>query len=52
MWIYRGSGNANFYYAVTLVIGVLQVQYLVECISIVLKNDYLKKKDAKIKKAQ
>ncbi len=47
MWIYQGTGNANFYYAINLVLTVAQIWFINDCIADVLKTDYLQKKAAK-----
>jgi len=41
MWIWTGTGNANFYYALTLVIGVVQSFFVVDVMTSVLKRDFL-----------
>jgi len=43
MWIYLGTGNANFYYAINLVSTMAQVLFLTYSLSSVLRNDYLEK---------
>jgi phosphatidylinositol glycan class U len=45
MWIYDGTGNANFYYALNLVLSVSQVLFLTEFVSAALKNDHNTKKE-------
>jgi len=47
MWIYKGTGNSNFYYAITLVFTLGQVFFIVDAVSSVLKQDYLSKKQSK-----
>lgn len=47
MWIYHGTGNANFYYAINLVTTMIQILFMTDCLSVVLKNDYIEKKKAK-----
>jgi len=47
MWIYYGTGNANFYYAINLVTTTAQVWFITNSLSVVLKNDYLEKKKLK-----
>jgi len=49
MWIYSGTGNANFYYAISLVVTVAQVMFLIDSLGAVLKDDYLVKKEEKQK---
>jgi len=44
MWIYHGTGNANFYYAINLVTTMGQIWFMTNSLSVVLKNDYLDKK--------
>jgi len=43
MWIYTGGGNANFYYAITLVFTLAQVMLISDAASAVVKRDYLRK---------
>eukprot|EP00026_Physarum_polycephalum_P009122 Phypoly_transcript_09234.p1 GENE.Phypoly_transcript_09234~~Phypoly_transcript_09234.p1 ORF type:complete len:404 (+),score=53.27 Phypoly_transcript_09234:174-1214(+) len=43
MWIYTGGGNANFYYAVTLVFTLAQVLLISDAAGAVVKRDYLLK---------
>lgn len=46
LWIWRGTGNANFYFAVGLVYACVQAMFVVECVRCVLKFDRnLKKKN-------
>jgi phosphatidylinositol glycan class U len=40
-WLYQGSGNANFYYASTLVVGIGQIWLLVEVLHLALERAYL-----------
>lgn len=47
MWIYQGTGNANFYYAINLVTTMAQVFFIIDSVSVVLKGDYLEKKGLK-----
>lgn len=47
MWIYEGTGNANFYYAINLVSTMAQVFFITDSLALVLKNDYLLKKKNK-----
>jgi len=44
MWIYHGTGNANFYYAINLVSTMGQVWFMTNSLSVVLKSDYWGKK--------
>lgn len=48
MWIIQGTGNANFYYAINLVLSVSQIVFMIDCVSAVLKDDYLDKSDKKV----
>eukprot|EP01132_Coremiostelium_polycephalum_P004123 gene4123-5159_t len=43
MWIYQGTGNANFYYTINLVFTLAQVLLIVDSISVLLKLDYVNK---------
>ncbi|GAM23439.1 hypothetical protein SAMD00019534_066140, partial [Acytostelium subglobosum LB1] len=43
MWIYQGTGNANFYYTINLVFTLAQVLLIVDSFSVLLKLDYIKK---------
>lgn len=52
MWIYKGTGNANFYYAINLVIAVSQIIFVSDAISNVLKVEYLEKKKLKQSKQE
>lgn len=52
MWIYKGTGNANFYYAINLVIAVAQIIFMSDAISNILKNDYFEKKRLKESKKE
>jgi len=47
MWIYQGTGNANFYYAINLALTLAQVMFIIDSIAVVLKEDYSVKKQAK-----
>jgi len=47
MWIYHGTGNANFYYAINLVLTVAQVMFVIDCLSVVLKEEYMEKRKKK-----
>jgi len=47
MWIYLGTGNANFYYAINLVSTMAQVLFITNSLSVVLKNEYLERKQEK-----
>lgn len=42
-WIYQGSGNANFYYGMTLGLGFAQVWLLVEILHYALETRYRRK---------
>lgn len=44
MWIYQGTGNANFYYAINLALTLAQVMFIIDSIAVVLKEDYGVKK--------
>ena len=52
MWIYQGTGNANFYYAINLVLTVGQVLIITDAIALVLKDEYLYKKAAREQAAE
>jgi phosphatidylinositol glycan class U len=41
MWIMTGTGNANFYYALTLVIALGQSMLIADVIASVMKRDFL-----------
>jgi phosphatidylinositol glycan class U len=41
MWIYTGTGNANFYYALNLALAILQLILISDVISAVQKRDFL-----------
>jgi len=43
LWIYQGSGNANFYYGMTLGLGFAQVWLLIEMLHFSLENRYKRK---------
>jgi phosphatidylinositol glycan class U len=43
MWIYTGTGNANFYYALNLALAILQIILMSDVISAVQKRDFLMK---------
>ena len=43
LWIYQGSGNANFYYGMTLGLGFAQVWLLIEMLHYSLENSYKRK---------
>lgn len=47
MWIYQGTGNANFYYAINLALTLAQVMFIIDSIAVVLKEDYAVKKQVK-----
>lgn len=40
MWIYQGSGNANFVYAITLVYGIGQIVLVVDLIYAFLRRQW------------
>ncbi|KAG0744103.1 hypothetical protein G6F57_009606 [Rhizopus arrhizus] len=40
LWIYAGSGNANFFYAITLVYNFGQVFLLIECVYATLRREF------------
>ena len=40
LWLYAGSGNANFFYAITLVYNLGSVLLLIDMIFSVLRRDY------------
>lgn len=42
LWIYSGSGNANFYFAITLVYSLSQIFMLVDLLYAHLKREYIK----------
>ncbi|KAJ3325714.1 hypothetical protein HDV06_003484 [Boothiomyces sp. JEL0866] len=42
LWIYNGSGNSNFYYAITLLWGVTQTMFCVDLIFAQIKRDFEK----------
>lgn len=39
LWIWRGTGNANFYFATGIAYASLQTVLIVECVSTILKHD-------------
>lgn len=41
MWIFTGTGNANFYYGLNLALAVLQILLVTDSLSAVLKRDFL-----------
>ncbi|EFA79190.1 GPI transamidase subunit PIG-U family protein [Heterostelium album PN500] len=47
MWIYQGTGNANFYYTINLVFTLAQVLLIVDSFSVLQKLDYIKKLNSK-----
>ncbi|KAM9958194.1 hypothetical protein ACTFIW_001054 [Dictyostelium discoideum] len=49
MWIYQGTGNANFYYTINLVFTIAQVLLIVDSLSVLLKLDYVNKINLKNK---
>jgi len=52
MWIYQGTGNANFYYAINLVSTLAQVMFIMDSLSAVLRDDYTSKKQLKTGKSE
>ncbi|KAI8841545.1 GPI transamidase subunit PIG-U [Chytriomyces cf. hyalinus JEL632] len=40
LWIYAGSGNANFFYAITLIVGVAQVLLLGDFIGAMVRREW------------
>jgi phosphatidylinositol glycan class U len=40
LWIYAGSGNANFFYAITLVYNLGQVLLLIDIVYAALRREY------------
>ena len=45
-WLYLGTGNINFYYFGTLVLQLVQVNFLTDCLSKVIIRDFLIKRKA------
>ena len=45
-WLYLGTGNVNFYYFGTLVLQLVQVNFVTDCLSKVLIRDFLIKRKA------
>jgi phosphatidylinositol glycan class U len=43
MWIYTGTGNANFYYALNLALAILQLILISDVVSAVQKREFLMK---------
>jgi phosphatidylinositol glycan class U len=41
MWIFTGTGNANFYYGLNLALAVLQILLVTDSLSAILKRDFL-----------
>ncbi len=41
-WVYAGSGNANFYYAITLVWTVSQIMFVVDLIYAYIRREWEK----------
>jgi len=41
MWIFTGTGNANFYYGLNLALAILQILLVTDSLSAVLKRDFL-----------
>jgi len=48
LWIERGSGNANFYYALNLVLAMSQIHLIVDTVAAVLRRDHLRKHPHKL----
>ena len=42
LWIHTGSGNANFYFAITLVYSISQIFLIVDILYAYLKREYIK----------
>ncbi|PRP75220.1 hypothetical protein PROFUN_15942 [Planoprotostelium fungivorum] len=51
MWIYNGSGNANFYYAINLVFTFTQVLFVTDVASIVVGKQNQKEREEEERKA-
>ncbi|EGG21312.1 GPI transamidase subunit PIG-U family protein [Cavenderia fasciculata] len=49
MWIYQGTGNANFYYTINLVFTLAQVLLMADALSVLLRLEYLDKFNEKHK---
>ena len=49
MWIYQGTGNANFYYAINLVLAAIQTIWIGDVLRSILQDDSLQKKEDKKK---
>jgi phosphatidylinositol glycan class U len=43
IWIYQGSGNANFFYAITLVFGLGQIILLSDLFFAMIKSEFISK---------
>jgi len=41
MWIYSGTGNANFYYAINLVLALIQTILITDASSAIMKRQFL-----------
>jgi phosphatidylinositol glycan class U len=41
MWIFTGTGNANFYYGLNLALAVLQILLVTDSLSAIMKRDFL-----------
>jgi phosphatidylinositol glycan class U len=52
LWIHTGSGNANFYFAITLVYSISQIFLVVDILYAYLKREYIKFKGDKIPKLE
>lgn len=50
LWIFRGTGNANFYFAINLVYATLQTVLIVESVSTVIRYDRNLLKQIKLQK--
>ncbi|GMH26604.1 hypothetical protein Nepgr_028447 [Nepenthes gracilis] len=49
LWIWRGTGNANFYYATAMAYACFQIILVVESVSAMLKNDRMLRRLSTIK---
>ncbi|KAJ3031871.1 UNVERIFIED_CONTAM: hypothetical protein HDU68_011630 [Siphonaria sp. JEL0065] len=50
LWIYAGSGNANFFYAITLVVGVGQVLLLGDLVGSMLRREWERGEGAELRR--
>jgi len=41
LWIYQGSGNANFYYAMTIIMSIAQIVFILDFIQAKLEFDLI-----------